>query len=93
MRIIEDFGLGFCLGNVIKYVLRHVQKAGLEDLKKARWYLDREITRQEAEAKRALRIEIASLKHGPGGSGLRGPCDPSCRKCEIERVLEEPEIK
>ena len=38
----------FCLGNVIKYVWRHQQKGGVEDLKKARWYLDREIARQEA---------------------------------------------
>ncbi len=43
MRIIETFGLGFTLGNVIKYILRHKDKAGLEDLRKARWYLDREI--------------------------------------------------
>jgi hypothetical protein len=50
MRIIEDFGLGFRTGNVIKYILRHGQKAGLEDLKKARWYLDREIQALEKEA-------------------------------------------
>lgn len=43
MRIIERFKLGFRLGNVVKYILRHGEKAGLEDLKKARWYLDREI--------------------------------------------------
>lgn len=49
MRIIEDFTLGFCLGNVVKYILRHSAKAGLEDLRKARWYLDREIANQEAE--------------------------------------------
>lgn len=51
MRIIEDFDLGFCLGNVIKYILRHATKAGLEDLKKARWYLDREISRREGSIK------------------------------------------
>jgi len=39
--------MGFCLGNVIKYVLRcdHKNNA-VEDLKKARWYLDREIRRR-----------------------------------------------
>lgn len=49
MRIIEHFGLheNFYLGNVIKYILRHAEKAGLEDLKKARWYLDRMIEREE----------------------------------------------
>lgn len=42
--------LGFCLGNVIKYTLRCDYKGKpLEDLKKARWYLDREIARREAE--------------------------------------------
>lgn len=46
--VIEAFGLGFRLGNVVKYILRAGKKGDrLEDLKKARWYLDREITRAE----------------------------------------------
>ena len=32
--------LGFCEGNVIKYVCRHRKKGGLEDLKKAKHYLE-----------------------------------------------------
>lgn len=51
MRIIERFGLGFRLGNVVKYILRHGEKAGLEDLRKARWYLDREIADLEGSLK------------------------------------------
>jgi len=43
--VIEAFDLNYRLGNVIKYVLRHVGKNGLEDLKKAQWYLAREISR------------------------------------------------
>jgi Protein of unknwon function (DUF3310) len=39
--------MGFCLGNVVKYVWRCGTKGGLEDLKKARWYLNREIERLE----------------------------------------------
>jgi hypothetical protein len=35
---------GFLEGNVIKYLWRWREKNGLEDLKKARWYLDRLIT-------------------------------------------------
>lgn len=31
---------GFCIGNVLKYVIRYRKKAGVEDLKKARVYLD-----------------------------------------------------
>ena len=57
--VIEAFGLGFCLGNVVKYVLRAGAKlndpkewlsATIEDLKKARWYLDREIGNLERMA-------------------------------------------
>jgi hypothetical protein len=39
--------LNFCLGNVIKYVLRCDYKGhALEDLNKAKWYLEREIMRR-----------------------------------------------
>lgn len=42
--IIEAFGLGFRLGNVVKYILRSDKKGNsIEDLKKARRYLSREI--------------------------------------------------
>ena len=41
---IEDQGLSFHLGNVIKYIARAGSKGDkLEDLKNARWYLDRYI--------------------------------------------------
>ena len=41
---IEDQGLSFHLGNVVKYIARAGSKGDkLEDLKKARWYLDRYI--------------------------------------------------
>lgn len=33
--------VGFMKGNVIKYVSRERYKNGVEDLKKAKWYLDR----------------------------------------------------
>jgi len=49
---IEDKGFNFCLGNVIKYVTRAGHKDNaLEDLKKARWYLDREIEALEGEGR------------------------------------------
>jgi len=42
--------MNFCLGNVIKYVWRAGLKAdAVEDLKKARFYLDREIARREGQ--------------------------------------------
>lgn len=40
--------MNFNLGNVIKYVWRADLKGNdLQDLKKARWYIDREIQRRE----------------------------------------------
>jgi hypothetical protein len=47
---IEAWGLGFRLANVVKYVARAAHKGKqLEDLRKARWYLDREISKLEAK--------------------------------------------
>ncbi len=40
--------LGFLEGNVVKYVTRHKYKNGLDDLKKARHYLDKLIETEEA---------------------------------------------
>lgn len=42
---IEDWGLGFNLGNVVKYISRAGRKndCPVSDLKKAAWYLAREI--------------------------------------------------
>jgi hypothetical protein len=42
----------FCLGNCLKYLWRAGLKGdALEDLRKARFYLDREIARREAAGK------------------------------------------
>ena len=42
--VIEDWDLNFRLANAIKYIARHKHKGKpLEDLKKALWYLQREI--------------------------------------------------
>jgi hypothetical protein len=47
IEIIEDWDLNFNLGNVIKYTLRAPYKGEtLQDLKKAQWYLTREIARR-----------------------------------------------
>ena len=48
IKVIEVWKLGFHLGNAVKYISRAGRKGGpLEDLRKARWYLDREIARLE----------------------------------------------
>lgn len=40
VEFIEKNNLGFCVGNVIKYVCRYKSKNGIEDLKKAKHYLE-----------------------------------------------------
>ena len=40
--------MGFNLGNAIKYIWRcDLKKDAIEDLKKAKWYIDREISKRE----------------------------------------------
>ena len=41
--------LSFCLGSAAKYIFRCDFKGrAIEDLKKARWYIDRDLSRREA---------------------------------------------
>jgi hypothetical protein len=40
IEFIHANGLPYIEGNIIKYIMRHKFKNGLEDLKKARHYLD-----------------------------------------------------
>ena len=48
--VIEDWGLGYHLGNAVKYISRAGRKDDiLQDLKKAQWYLTREIENLELE--------------------------------------------
>jgi len=73
--VIEDWGLGFNDGNAVKYIARHEHKGkALEDLKKARWYIDRLIEKYTQE-------EPAS---GPQISGnvLQAPNYNRCREKE-----------
>ena len=50
IKVIEAWGLGFNLGNTLKYISRAEKKgAALIDLQKARWYLDREIATRGAK--------------------------------------------
>ncbi len=52
MRVIEDFQLDFLKGTIVKYLLRAGGKPGdseLQDLKKAKWYLERKINNLEKE--------------------------------------------
>lgn len=50
IKVIEAWGLGFVLGNVVKYIARAGKKPGnseLQDLKKARDYINKRIEKLE----------------------------------------------
>ena len=49
IKVIEAWGLDFHLGNVVKYISRAGKKHDrtLEDMKKALWYLERWINKEE----------------------------------------------
>jgi hypothetical protein len=50
IKVIEAWCLGFNLGNTIKYLARAGKKGcAIDDMRKARWYLDREIANQERD--------------------------------------------
>lgn len=40
VEYIHANGMGFCEGNVVKYISRWKEKGGIQDLEKARHYLD-----------------------------------------------------
>ena len=55
IEVIEAWGLGFHEGNALKYLSRWRNKGGIDDLKKARWYLDRLIKKEEQGGNETLR--------------------------------------
>jgi hypothetical protein len=53
IKVIEAWGLGFSLGNAVKYIARAGKKdpaTRIEDLRKALWYLNHEIGNLEKDA-------------------------------------------
>ena len=66
--------MSFCVGNAVKYLWRAGKKGPvLEDLRKARWYIDREIVRQESMAQGQ---ESATLDDTPNTCDALEPHDP-----------------
>jgi len=54
--------MNFCLGNALKYIWRADLKGNaIEDLEKARWYLNREIQRR-VEAKKESEVDPKLMK-------------------------------
>ena len=44
---IQSHSMNYLEGNIIKYVTRHRAKGGVDDLRKAEWYLTRLIKQEE----------------------------------------------
>ena len=51
IEYINSWNMGFNEGNIVKYITRYQFKEGLEDLKKAQWYLDNLISQIETSKK------------------------------------------
>ena len=48
--VITDWNMNYCLGNAIKYIARCEHKENkIQDLKKAIWYINKEIELSESE--------------------------------------------
>jgi hypothetical protein len=62
-------GIGFFEGNVIKYVTRWRDKNGLDDLEKAKHYIEMLIELETRNAKRNTRASTRSRKTGSTRSG------------------------
>ena len=43
--------MNLCLGNAFKYLYRHNRKNGIEDILKARWYIEKYIELREGDEK------------------------------------------
>ena len=53
IKVIEAWDLGFCLGITVYYISRAGKKEtdkNVQDLEKARWYLDREIEKLKSKS-------------------------------------------
>ena len=85
IEYIESHAFDFLEGNVIKYVTRYERKNGVEDLKKASWYLDRLIKREERKAvsydsslyKSILKAKDEDIQL-PTSSDVDGECWSTC---------------
>ena len=74
---------GLLKGNVLKYIWRHEHKNGLEDLKKAQWYLERLIHVVQCEGDTAQKVikimeEAFTVNHDPDDYMASGCPDGFC---------------
>jgi len=90
----EEFK-GFLKGNVQKYVWRYAQKNGAEDLKKAKWYLERLITLRVMEEAMAIATketakEVLGVQYDPDDYMASGCPDGFCPMPSTRQGPSEP---
>lgn len=62
---LDDEGFAaYCQGNAMKYLWRHRRKGGVEDLEKAKWYIDRMI---ETERELVVPLDMVEEWYKQGG--------------------------
>ena len=82
--IIDEYGLNFYAGNVLKYLLRYKDKGGVEDLKKAQHYLEKLIQMEET-----MQNLEHTLKNIVGWADERGLLKNSTPQAQMMKLVEE----
>lgn len=55
--------MNFCLGNAVKYIWRSgLKNNAIEDLEKAKWYIEREILKRKSENENTVSRPTGSCK-------------------------------
>ncbi len=57
LEVILANGYNFLEGNALKYLMRYKYKNGVDDLKKAKWYLEKLIERAEGQNDEIVKTE------------------------------------
>jgi len=65
--VIDDWGLGYFDGNAVKYLSRWRHKGGIDDLRKARHYIDKLIELEIID--KLVQLEIKDEQSRASGSG------------------------
>jgi hypothetical protein len=84
--VIEAWGLGFNLGNSVKYISRAEHKSNpIEDLRKAQWYLEREIRNRVLALIRETAEAAVATAYSSAGCAVA--VDIEYRKSEYKYVI------
>jgi hypothetical protein len=80
IQFIEANGLGYSEGNIVKYISRWKNKNGLEDLNKAKWYVERLIQVEEERLAENRRDELTAAIE----LNCPSSCEEPCEACPVD---------